>query len=340
MSTPEPTLFGLRNSETPALELFLNDPGRFTFDVIPYIFTSGDFVDDAEHPLFPVCSSEIDPVPTLNNESFRSVYFLLHPAVIRLLPFLRMPARISFTSLEYLADLLDSALPAFFYQRAFAETIDQVPRTTAQGRLVRALVEVALHLQDELPSRFSEAWLSVAGRRGAKYWVTNFGAVTHTFRFPGVVEFSADHPRMPFPLTPQEHQFFLAYSNQAALDLTALICDPSITHPESYIIGVLDRSHTFFNGLRNASTSKTIDGYMVHAFANSIHAVIGALPIARRKQGWYSALPAIPDGDMIFLPPSFVFPMTPHWTEASEPFPLFNNDPDPLWFAWEEFGVP
>ncbi|KAJ6449080.1 hypothetical protein C8R45DRAFT_1114903 [Mycena sanguinolenta] len=337
MSTSEPTLFGLRNPETPALELFLADPEHFTFDVIPYIFTSGDFVDDAERPLFPACSSEIDPVPTLDDESFRSVYFLLHPAVIRLLPFLRMPARISFTSLEYLADLLDAALPAF---RAFAETMDRVPRTAVQGRLVCALVEVALHLQDELPTRFNEAWLSVAGRRSANHCVTNFGAVTHTFRFPGVVEFSTDHPRMPFPLTPQEHQFFLAYANQSVLDLTLIICGPSTTHSESDIINILDRCRTLFNGLRNATTNKAIDGYMIHAFANSIRAVIGALPITRRKQGWYSALPAIPDGDMILLPPSFVFPTTPHWTEASEPFPLFDSGllPDPLWLAWEEFG--
>ncbi|KAJ6450146.1 hypothetical protein C8R45DRAFT_946917 [Mycena sanguinolenta] len=337
MSTPEPTLFGLQNSETPALELFLADPERFTFDVTPYVFTSGDFVDDAERPLFPVCSSEIDPVPPLDDESFRSVYFLLHPAVICLLPFLRMPTRISFTSLEYLADLLDAALPAF---RAFAETMDQVPRTAAQGRLVRALVEVALHLQDELPPRFNDAWLSVAGRRSANHWVTNFGAVTHTFRFPGVTEFSADHPRMPFPLTPQEHQFFLAYANQSVLDLTSIICDPSTTRPESDIISILDRCRTLFNGLRNATTNKAIDGYMIHAFANSIRAVIGSLLITHRKQGWYSALPAIPDGDMIFLPPSFVFPTTPHWTEASDPFPLFDSGrlPDPLWLAWEEFG--
>ncbi|KAJ6496171.1 hypothetical protein C8R45DRAFT_926689 [Mycena sanguinolenta] len=325
MSTPEPTLFGLHNSETPALELFLEDPERFMFDVTV------------------ISSLLVTSWTTLNAHPFLSALLkstlscLWTTNLIRLLPFLRMPARISFTSLEYLADLLDSALPAF---RAFAETIDQVPCTAVQGCLVRALVEVALHLQDELPSRFSDAWLSVAGRRGAKYWVTNFGMVPHTFRFPGVIEFSADHPQMTFPLTPQEHQFFLAYANQAVLDLTSIICDPSTTRPESDIIGTLDRCCTFFNRLRNATTSKAINGYMIHAFTNSIHAVIGVLPLTRCKHEWVSALPAIPDSDMILLPPSFVFPMTPHWTEASEPFPLFDSGrlPDPLWLAWEEFG--
>ncbi|KAJ6477520.1 hypothetical protein C8R45DRAFT_934206 [Mycena sanguinolenta] len=319
MSAPEPTLFGLSNSETPALELFLNDPEHFTFDVTRYIFTSGDFVDDTECPLFPVCDAEVDPVAPLDDESFRSVYFLLHPAVVRLLPFLRMPSRISFTSLEYLADLLDSALPAF---HAFAETTDLVPRTAAQGRLIHALLEISFHIQEALPSRFNEAWLSVAGRRGVSTWLTGrllsidfylseFRHDTLYFSLPwgdGVL-------CRPFPLTPQEHQFFLAYSNQAVLNLTSLICDTSTTHPSSpssYIVETLDQCRTFFNSLRNATTSKAIDGFMVHVFANSIRAVIGALPLQLHKQEWFSALPAIPDGE--------------------------RHLSDPLWLAWEEFG--
>ncbi|KAJ6505042.1 hypothetical protein C8R45DRAFT_1090805 [Mycena sanguinolenta] len=239
-------------------------------------------------------------------------YFLLHPAVVRLLPFLHMPLCISFTSFAYLAELLDTALPAF---RAFAETVEQVPRSAAQGRLVRALLELSFHIQEALPSRFNEAWLSIAGSCGVNAWLTNFGLMPFPFRFPGVTEFSADHPRMPFPLTPQEHQFFLVYSNQAMLKLTSLICDPSTTQSGSSIVATLDRCRTFFNGLRNVTTS--------------------VLPIQLRKQEWFSALPAVPDGDMVVLPRSFVFPTAPHWTEGSDPFPLFDNGrlPDPLWLA-------
>ncbi|KAJ6512418.1 hypothetical protein C8R45DRAFT_1087594 [Mycena sanguinolenta] len=110
MSTPVPTLFSLRQSDAPALELIFEDPEHFTFTVLPYVFTTGDFINHMERPLFPVCSVEIDPIDA---QSFRSVYFLLHPGVICLLPFLRLPACANFASLEYLADLLDSAVPAF-----------------------------------------------------------------------------------------------------------------------------------------------------------------------------------------------------------------------------------
>ncbi|KAJ6487013.1 hypothetical protein C8R45DRAFT_930575 [Mycena sanguinolenta] len=129
---------------------------------------------------------------------------------------------------------------------------------------------MSLHIQEVLPSRFNEAWLSIAGRRGVRTWLSN--------------------------------------------------------------------------GLRNATTSKAIDGFMVHTFANSIRAVIGALPLQHHKQEWFSALPAIPDGELqlVLLTRAFVFPTAPHWTEASEPFPLFDSGrlSDPLWLAWEEFADP
>ncbi|KAJ6468943.1 hypothetical protein C8R45DRAFT_1105566 [Mycena sanguinolenta] len=338
MSTPVPTLFGLRQSDTPTLELFLEDHECFTFDVLPYIFTTGDFISHVERPLFPVCSVEINPIDPIDDQSFRSVYFLLHPAVIRLLPFLRVPARVNFTSLEYLADLLDSSVPAF---HAFAASFDHVPRTAVQGRLLRALIQLALHIQEVLPTRFNEEWMIVACGREIDTWLLDFGAVLQRFRFPGVTEFAPDHPRMPFLLTPEEHQFFLAYSTPAVLALVSYIQNSTARPPTADLVRTLSRCRTFFNALRQVQVSAAISTILVDAFANSIRSVIGALPFQHRNQDWLDALPAIPDGEFIPLPPSFSFPTTLHWTEDPDPFPLFDDEiiADPLSLAWEAFVI-
>ncbi|KAJ6461657.1 hypothetical protein C8R45DRAFT_941043 [Mycena sanguinolenta] len=336
MSAPVPTLFGLRQSDTPSLELFLEDPERFTFDVLPFVFTTGDFISHAERPLFPVCAVEIDPIDPIDDQSFCSVYFLLHPAVIRLLPFLRVPARVNFTSLEYLADLLDSAVPAF---HAFAASFDHVPRTGNQGRLLRALTQLALHIREVLPTRFNEEWMAVACGRELNVWLLDFGAVLQRFRFPGVTEFAADHPRMPFLLTPEEHQFFLAYSTPSVLTLVSYINDPTVRPSTADIVRTINRCRTFFNALRQVRVSAAISLILVDAFANSIRSIIGALPLEHRNHDWLDALPVIPNGELIPLPPSFSFPTTPHWTEDPDPFPLFDDEviSDPLSLAWETF---
>ncbi|KAJ6467341.1 hypothetical protein C8R45DRAFT_1106102 [Mycena sanguinolenta] len=328
MSAPVPTLFGLRQSDTPTLELFLEDPERFTFDVLPFVFTTGDFISHAERPLFPVCAVEIDPINPIDDQSFRSVYFLLHPAVIRLLPFLRVPARVNFTSLEYLADLLDSAVPAF---HAFAASFDHVPCTGNQGRLLRTLIQLALHIRE----------MAVACGRELNVWLLDFGAVLQRFRFPGVTEFAADHPRMLFLLTPEEHQFFLAYSTPSVLTLVSYINDPTVRPSTTDVVRTISRCRTFFNALRQVRVSAAINTILVDAFANSIRSIIGALPLEHRNHDWLDALPVIPNGELIPIPPSFSFPTTPHWTEDPDPFPLFDDEaiPDPLSHAWEAFVI-
>ncbi|KAJ6450207.1 hypothetical protein C8R45DRAFT_1114278 [Mycena sanguinolenta] len=311
MSAPMPTLFGLRQSDTPSLELFLEDPERFTFDVLPFVFTTGDFISHAERPLFPVCAVEIDPIDPIDDQSFRSV-------------------------LEYLADLLDSAVPAF---HAFAASFDHVPRTGNQGRLLRALTQLALHIREVLPTRFNEEWMAVACGRELNVWLLDFSAVLQRFRFPGITEFAADHPRMPFLLTPEEHQFFLAYSTPSVLTLVSYINDPTVRPSTADIVRTINRCHTFFNALRQVRVSVAISPILVDAFANSIRSIIGALPLEHRNHDWLDALPVIPNGELIPLPPSFSFPTTPHWTEDPDPFPLFDDEviSDPLSLAWDTF---
>ncbi|KAJ6450417.1 hypothetical protein C8R45DRAFT_1114154 [Mycena sanguinolenta] len=313
---------------TPDLELF-------TFDVLPFVFTTGDFLSHTECPLFPGCAVEIDPINPIDEESFRSVYFLLHPAMIRLLPFLCIPAHINFISLEYLADFLDSAVPAF---HTFAASFGRVPHTATQGCLLRALIQLALHIKGVLPARFNEDWMAVACGRKLNAWLLDFGAVLQRFRFPGVTEFTADHPRMLFLLTSEEHQFFLAYSTPAVLTLVSYINDPSVHLSAAEIVRTLNHCRTLFNTLQQVRVTEAINTTLVDAL-NSIHSVIGVLPFNLRSQEWLDALPAIPVGEHIPLPHSFSFPTTPHWMEDPDPFPLFDDESisDPLSLAWEAF---
>ncbi len=102
-------------SDPVGTDLFFADPGAFNYDAAPpYRLDFNDIHWHASRPFFPVIQEErASGDYQMSEEERNSLYFLRHPAIIRILPFLRRPRRLQRISREYAVDLLDRAAPIF-----------------------------------------------------------------------------------------------------------------------------------------------------------------------------------------------------------------------------------
>jgi hypothetical protein len=106
LSTPQDLVVG---SNT-----FFSDPDAFEYNIPPYRLTEADIFPTPGHPFLTVLPEERG-LSTIHIpvQSWPSLYFLAHPAIYRLLPFIRALERINRTDLVYLATILDRAVPVF-----------------------------------------------------------------------------------------------------------------------------------------------------------------------------------------------------------------------------------
>jgi hypothetical protein len=96
-------------------ELILSDRAAdyaYNADIPPYPASEYDFDYPSHRPLFLVEADELSPME-LGPTSVQCLYFLTHPAVNALAPFLRIPDRIPRTDPLYLVALLNRAQLAF-----------------------------------------------------------------------------------------------------------------------------------------------------------------------------------------------------------------------------------
>jgi hypothetical protein len=106
LSTPADSMVGT--------DVFFNDPHNFDFNLPPYRITAADVAPTPGRPLLTVYPGErgLSTTPT-TAQSWPPFYFLAHSAIYRLLPFVRVPVRITRTDPQYLATILDRAVPVF-----------------------------------------------------------------------------------------------------------------------------------------------------------------------------------------------------------------------------------
>jgi hypothetical protein len=106
LSTPRDPVVGT--------DVIFTDPDNFNYDVPPYRLTAADIVPTPRHPLLTVLPEERGlSTICIPAQSWPSLYFLTHPAIYRLLPFIQVPERINRTNPMYLATILDRAVPIF-----------------------------------------------------------------------------------------------------------------------------------------------------------------------------------------------------------------------------------
>ncbi|KAJ7237570.1 hypothetical protein B0H12DRAFT_1075554 [Mycena haematopus] len=96
-------------------DLFFVDPEGFDFDSAPpYRLNVADVQWPPSRPFFTVIQEERATGDyQMSEDERKSIYFLRHPSIIRILPFLRRPRRFQRLSREYVVDLLDRAVPIF-----------------------------------------------------------------------------------------------------------------------------------------------------------------------------------------------------------------------------------
>jgi hypothetical protein len=95
-------------------DALLDGAGTIDYNLPPYRLTDADVLPTPGRPLLTVSPSERGPSRVRpEGNSWPPFYFLSHPAIYRLMPFVRVPARIPHKDATYLATILDHAVPVF-----------------------------------------------------------------------------------------------------------------------------------------------------------------------------------------------------------------------------------
>jgi hypothetical protein len=120
-------LFSTPTDSMVGTDVFFNAPHNFDFNLLPYRITAADVALTPGRPLLTVYPAEHGLSATQTSaQSWPPFYFLAHPVIYRLLPFVQVPTRIARMDPWYLASILDRAVPVFV---SFLET--QVARAAS-----------------------------------------------------------------------------------------------------------------------------------------------------------------------------------------------------------------
>lgn len=102
------------NDSSVGTNALLDGSGNIDYQLPPYRLTDADVVPTPGRPLLTVSPSERGPSRVqVEGDSWPPFHFFSHPAIYRLMPFVRIPARIRRTDPLYLATILDRAVPVF-----------------------------------------------------------------------------------------------------------------------------------------------------------------------------------------------------------------------------------
>jgi hypothetical protein len=119
------TTFNTPGNTRSGVDQFFGSPDLFNFLPPPYCLTDADVLPTPGRPYLTVHPDEIGfSTVQVSEDSWKALYFLVHPAIYRLLPFAQVPERIRRTDPGYLATILDRAVPVF---------VSFIPKLTPTG---------------------------------------------------------------------------------------------------------------------------------------------------------------------------------------------------------------
>ncbi|KAJ7196919.1 hypothetical protein B0H12DRAFT_1081849, partial [Mycena haematopus] len=272
MSTP-PSQHFREFSQLPSdpvgADVFFLNPGAFVFNSMPpYRLDASDIHWHASRPFFPVLQEERAVGDyQMSEEERNSLYFLRHPAIIRVLPFLRRPRRFQRISRDYAVDLLDRAVPVF---RTFSRAYPHLPHTPLQEGLVRALVLFVqrVHLASRTPCQ----------KDGA----------TSTWAIPLSIGLSANACRPSSVSRGQRN------SALRTLSLEILASPPRLlsSAEQDRTAQVLNRGIPCLLQLARELRERRVSPDFAHGVFNSTRSLIQGFPEGRRNRAWTLALPA------------------------------------------------
>ncbi|KAJ7661735.1 hypothetical protein B0H14DRAFT_3540198 [Mycena olivaceomarginata] len=137
--------------------VFFNTPNNSTVGT-DALLDDTDVVPTPGRPLLTVSPSEHGPSRVQPDANlWPPLYFLSHPAIYRLTPFVRVPARIPRTDPMYLATILDRAVPVFeTLQRSYAF----IPHSRAQLIVLAGLLRLVSAVSQIVPARVQSGWMA------------------------------------------------------------------------------------------------------------------------------------------------------------------------------------
>ncbi|KAJ7250814.1 hypothetical protein B0H12DRAFT_1071985 [Mycena haematopus] len=317
----------------------------FNYDAAPpYRLDANDIHWHASRPFFPVIQEErASGDYQMSEEERNSLYFLRHPAIIRVLPFLRRPRRLQRISREYAVDLLDRAAPIF---RTFVRAYPHLPHTPLQEGVIRALVLFVQRVSSRFPDTEAEGWRSIFMEHSLEYW-TGRERMPPFFRFPWTVEFSASHPLVPFQLAELNHNALLNIRSPALERLLETLASPPrllSSAEQDSTAQVLNRGIPCLLQLARELRERRVSPDFAHSVFNSTRSLIQGFPEGRRNRAWTLALPPYSENfSQSVFPRDFVFPSGPHDHQNRTPFPLWSSAAtgisDPLLDCWDQYQL-
>ncbi|KAJ7310000.1 hypothetical protein DFH08DRAFT_974596 [Mycena albidolilacea] len=311
-NTPEDTQVGA--------EEFFQDPKGFAFVLPPYRLTDADVAPTPGGPFLTVFPGERG-LSTLKHtpETSSSIYFLMHPAIYRLMPFVRVPTRIKHKDPGYLATIIDRA-----------ETVHRahphVQHTKTLMILLANINRFVLAVKALVPHRARDEWFAFVPSGGSPTspcWDT-YPVLYSNWLFPGMEEFPDDQP-LRDPLSATDHATLMRIRGKAnnsrdtdrAVHLLNEAIDPRIA--------------LFFRAGR-------LSPAIAQRFFNTVHALIDFLPPERRNEAWtHDFLPEDQDFANLFLNSSITIPRAPHEDTLEDPYPTMDMSSfDPIWYGWRK----
>ncbi|KAJ7268227.1 hypothetical protein B0H12DRAFT_1229849 [Mycena haematopus] len=304
--------FRQRSSGLFGADLFFVNPEGFDFDSVPpYRLDAVDVQWPPSRPFFPVIQEERAVGDyQMSEDERKSIYFLRHPSIIRILPFLRRPRRFQRLSREYVVDLLDRAVPIF---RTFARAYPFLPHTPLQEGLIRALVLFVQRVINRFPEHVSEHWRVIFMDQSHDYWT--------------------ERPRMP-PLFVSRGRWSSARIRSPTLVrlLEVLASAPHSLAPADVdsVAQALNHGVPALLQLARELRSGTLSPDFAHGIFNSTRSLIQLVPEGRRNRAWVLSLPPYNEifGRSIF-PRDFVFPDGAHENRNRTPFRFGTEFPSP-----------
>ncbi|KAJ7193283.1 hypothetical protein B0H12DRAFT_1082587 [Mycena haematopus] len=335
--------FRQRSSGVFGADLFFVNPESFDFDSVPpYRLEAVDVQWPPSRPFFPVIQEERAVGDyQMSEDERKSIYFLRHPSIIRILPFLRRPRRFQRLSREYIVDLLDRAVPIF---RTFARAYPQLPHTPLQEGLIRALVLFVQRAINRFPEHISEPWRVIFMDQSHDYW-TERPRMPPLFRFSWTVEFSAVHPLVPFQLYEPDHNTLVRIRSPTLVRLLEILASaPRSLAPADVdsVAQALNHGVPALLQLARELRSGTLSPDFAHGIFNSTRSLIQLVPEGRRNRAWVLSLPLYNEVfSRSVFPRDFVYPDGDHENRNRTPFPLWNSAAplgltDPLLEFWSQ----
>ncbi|KAJ7304647.1 hypothetical protein DFH08DRAFT_976638 [Mycena albidolilacea] len=272
-------------------ETFFNDPDTSEYNDPPYCLTDADIAPTPGRPLLTVHLDEHGPSKIrIDVQSWPSLYFLAHPAIYRLLPFIRVPERINRTDPKYLASILDRAVPVFEH---IQRTYMFIPRSKEQMMLLAGLLRLVSAVSQLTPARAHTGWavfVPLAVPATSPSWDT-YPPLPVNWVFPATEEFPEDHP-LGDPLSVDDHTTLLRIARPTLRFFTSFVAKGLAMNSggSELAVTLLDEAinpeYPIFEIISDEFRAGRLSPEFTHVFFNSTRALISYLPANVRQPTW------------------------------------------------------